>query len=124
MRWKTPTLPLIVLLVAFLGLSQGCAGRGPVTTGEVWAFCMSSDNDGMNDRVQDDCGIKNDYCDALRKAVETKWEAAEDCARECEAVSKRFVVYPSAMSGACGKTFDTGRNWCVKFCRTNYPAGG
>lgn len=101
-------------------LACGCA-RGPVSPSEATGFCMSYEEGGGNgdNSGGGDCGLKNEYCWALRDSMDQQYETQDACLAACREVGQRNWALPQALG--CGQTFANGRLWCERHCRTSYP---
>lgn len=109
------TLSLCALLTV-LAATAGCLATTPLTISEFRGNCYQT----STGRFSDCDSIQ--VCEAYATMLEAEVANQESCMAGCQksyASLTRQYAY-----GGCGPVVDAGNDWCVRFCRTNYPASG
>ena len=104
-----------IVLAAFALLAAGCGSRPPLTASEVRGECLSASSGGERD-----CGAPSSYCAAIDRVVTSRYASLGDCRQACFDAGKG---YDMGFKG-CSRAISLVRNWCLKFCNTNYPHTG
>lgn len=94
----------------------GSSLRKPITSSEVYGACLTAGESGYDAAG---CGLKQEYCPVLRDVTMAEHATQKECVRACYQADDALALYPDYY--ACKRSFREGRNWCIKFCRTNYP---
>jgi hypothetical protein len=105
-------LLLASLFVVFL-FSGGCGSTKPLTESEFKGFCYQA-----GDGRFSSCDTIS-VCDPYTVAMNMEQPSLSKCLEECEAVHVS-QVWTYILTDCAGPN-DSARDWCHRFCRTNYP---
>jgi len=100
---------LSVVLLAF----GGCGPTKPMTESEFKGFCYQSGDGRFNS-----CDTIS-VCDPYTVAMNMEQPSLSKCLEECEAIHGS-QVWAYILTDCAGPN-DSARDWCQRFCRTNYP---
>ena len=104
---------LLVAFAAFLVLSGGCGPVTPMTESEFKGFCYQ-----VGEGRTASCDTIS-ICDPYTAVMNTPQPSQKKCLAECDA-----VYGPQAMAYAlayCQGPAQSARDWCYRYCQTNYP---
>jgi hypothetical protein len=102
------------LLLAFLpaALLAGCAPRAPISVSEMYGFCMT------DSPTSDYCSKQKGYCMHLREAVSRRFASRAECQAACSQVRDAYRL--TMIDFGCVQTYESGLNWCERYCTSNY----
>lgn len=106
-------LLLFASLTAALLFSGGCGPAKPMTESEFKGFCYQSGEGrfGSCDTIS--------VCDPYTVVMSLAQPSLGKCLDECEAIHGPQVW--TYILTDCAATNDAARDWCQRYCRTNYP---
>ncbi|MFP5238569.1 MAG: hypothetical protein ACLGQW_01945 [Acidobacteriota bacterium] len=106
------TLTLCALLAVLAG-AAGCLATQPLTISEFRGNCYQT----STGRFSDCDSIV--VCEVYASMLETEVANAETCMAEC--TKTHASLFRQYAYRGCGPVVDAGNDWCVRYCRTNYP---
>jgi len=105
-----------VMLAGFAAavlLAGGCGPVKPMTESEFKGFCYQYGEGKFGSC--DTIGV----CDPYTVVMETEHASMQKCMQECEAIHGPQVW--KYIGTDCAGPADAARDWCQRYCRTNYP---
>ena len=107
-------LMFCVSLGAALLFCSACGPARPMTMEEFNGFCYQSDTGG---RFKDCDTIS--VCGPYNSVMSIPQGSLGKCLSECESIHDSQVFMYTATG--CAGVNDNARDWCQRYCRTNYP---
>jgi len=106
-----------LILVAHLAVALlflcGCGPARPLTESEFKGFCYQYD--GLRQADCDTISVCGEYLSVTGQPQASRAKCVEGCQRVYQPQFMRFI------NGGCAGAAQYARDWCEKFCVTNYP---
>ncbi len=105
---------VIITLAALAFAASGCGPSRPMTRSEFLGFCYQSPGDFFS-------GSANSIpeCNAYTVVIGRNHASLGECLAGCAAVQADQIANCQA-TGCASRSADA-RDWCDKYCRSNYP---